>query len=145
MNIKVKLLIVLSALCCAVGSYAEPKGWGLGMGTFDSDFGVQARKGFIFGDDRQFGVDLQAGLYNQRKWTGRFDADFHFILMPKETFSLYPLVGADFALQDGRHRWGANIGGGFLIDLNAGTSLFFEMKYVAGDWNGYAFTGGIFF
>lgn len=144
MNNKVKLLIALCTLCAA-GSFAEPKGWGLGMGTFDKDFGVQARKGFTFGDDLQFGVDLQAGLYNQRKWTGRFDADFHFIFMPKETFSLYPLVGADFALQDGRHRWGGNIGGGALIDLNADTSLFIELKYVGGDWNGYAFTAGIFF
>ena len=144
MNKKGTLIIVLCTLCVA-GSFAEPKGWGAGLGTFDGDWGGQVRKGFIFGDDLQFGVDLQAGLYNQRKWTGRFDADFHYIFMPKSAFSLYPLAGVDFAIQDGRNRWGGNLGGGALLDLNADTSLFFEVKYVGGDWNGYALTLGVFF
>jgi hypothetical protein len=144
MNSKVKLLIALCTLC-AVGSLAEPRGWGLGLGTFDGDFGGQARKDFVFGDELQYAINLQAGLYNQRKWTGRFNADFHLILMSESTFSLYPLAGMNLALQDGRNRWGANIGGGAVIDLNADTSLFIEGKYVAGDWSGYAFTVGVYF
>ena len=144
MKNKVTLLIVLCTLCAA-GSFAEPKGWGLGVGTFDSDWGVQARKDFMFGEERQFAIDLQAGLYNQKKWTGRFNADFHYIFMPKSAFSLYPLAGLNFSLQDGRNRWGGNIGGGMLVDLNADTSLFLEAKYVGGDWSGYGITLGIYF
>ena len=102
MNIKIKLIIVICTLCAA-GSFAEPRGWGLGLGTFDSDWGVQARKDFMFGDELQYAVDIQAGLYDQRKWTGRFDADFHYIFMSKSAFSLYPLAGMDLALQDGRN------------------------------------------
>ena len=128
-----------------VGSFAEPRGWGVGVGTFDGDWGAQARKDFMFGEERQYAIDLQAGLYNQKEWTGRFNADFHYIFMPQSTFSLYPLAGLNFAVQDGRNRWGANIGGGMLVDLNADTSLFLEAKYVAGDWYGYALTAGIFF
>ena len=144
MNNKVKLIIVLCTLC-AVGSFAEPRGWGAGLGTFDSDWGAQVRKDFMFGEERQYAIDLQAGLYNQRKWTGRFNADFHYIFRPKSAFSLYPLAGLNFALQDGRNRWGANIGGGMLLDVNADTSLFLEAKYVGGDWNGYGITLGIYF
>ena len=144
MRMKIKLFIVLCTLCAA-GAWAEPKGWGLGAGTFDGDFGVQARKDFMFGDELQYAVDLQAGLYNQRKWTGRFNADFHYVFMSQSAFSLYPLAGANLALQDGRNRWGANIGGGALLDLNDATSLFLEAKYVAGDWSGYAITVGVYF
>ena len=128
-----------------VGSFAEPRGWGAGLGTFDSDWGAQVRKDFMFGEERQYAIDLQAGLYNQRKWTGRFNADFHYIFMPKSVFSLYPLAGLNFSLQDGRNRWGGNIGGGMLVDLNADTSLFLEAKYVGGDWSGYGITLGIYF
>ena len=144
MNIKGKLLIVLCTLCVA-GSFAEPRGWGAGLGTFDGDWGGQVRKDFVFGEELQYAIDLQAGLYNQRKWTGRFDADFHFIFMSESMFSLYPLAGINFSVQDGRNRWGGNIGGGALIDLNADTSLFIEGKYVGGDWSGYALTVGVYF
>ena len=144
MNMKVKVLIVLCTMS-VVESFAEPRGWGMGVGTFDSDWGVQARKDFMFGEEHQYAIDLQAGLYNQKKWTGRFNADFHYIFMPKSAFSLYPLAGLNFSLQDGRNRWGANIGGGMLVDLNADTSLFLEAKYVAGDWSGYGITLGIYF
>ena len=100
-----------------VESFAEPRGWGIGVGTFDSDWGIQARKDFMFGEELQYAIDLQAGLYNQKKWTGRFNADFHYIFMSKSAFSLYPLAGLNFSLQDGRNRWGANIGGGMLLDI----------------------------
>ncbi len=144
MNTKARLIVALCTLC-VVGSYAEPRGWGLGLGTFDGDFGGQARKDLVFGDELQYSVDLQAGLYHQRKWTGRVDVDFHYLLRPDSTFSLYPLAGIDIALRNKSYRAGANIGGGALIDLNADTSLFFEGKYVAGDWSGFAFTIGVYF
>lgn len=144
MNIKVKLLIALCTLC-ALGSFAEPRGWGLGLGSFDGYGGVQARKDFVFGKELRYAIDLQAGIYNQREWAGRFDADFHFIFLPKSTFSFYPLAGIDFVVQDGRNRWGGNLGGGATVDLNADTRLFIEAKYVGGDWSGYALTAGIYF
>lgn len=144
MNLKVKLIVVLCTLC-VVESYAEPRGWGLGFGTFDGDFGGQARKDFVFGEELQYSFDLQAGLYNQRRWTGRFNADFHYMLRPDSAISLYPLAGINFALQKKSNRAGVNIGGGAIIDVNAETSLFVEGKYVAGDWDGFAFTVGIYF
>lgn len=144
MKIKIKVLLTLCTLC-AVGSFAEPRGWGVGAGVFDGDFGAQARKGFIFGEELRYAIDLQAGLYNQNKWTGRFNADFHYMFRPDSAFRLYPLAGINFALQSQRNRAGVNIGGGALFDLNTDTSLFFEAKYVAGDWDGYALTAGIYF
>ena len=144
MNIKVKCIVVLCIVCVA-GSYGEPRGWGLGFGTFDGDFGGQARKDLPFGDELQYAVNLQAGLYNQRRWTGRVNVDFHYLLRPDSAFNLYPLAGINLAIQRKSNRAGANIGGGAIIDLNADTSLFFEAKYVAGDWDGFAFTAGIYF
>ena len=58
---KAKFLLILCTLC-AIGSFAEPRGWGLGLGVFDGDFGAQARKGFSFGEERQYAIDLQAGF-----------------------------------------------------------------------------------
>ena len=144
MNMKTKVLLIVCTLC-AVGSFAEPRGWGVGLGVFDGDGGVQARKGFEFGETRRYAIDLQAGLYNQNKWTGRFNADFHYIFRPDSAFRLYPLAGINFAIQGNNNRAGANIGGGALVDLNTDTRLFFEAKYVAGDWDGYALTAGIYF
>lgn len=146
MNMKKRYLLPIAALLFAAShTQADPKGWGVGLGTFDGDFGAQARKDFTFGPELQYGVALQAGLYNQHKVTGRFDADFHFILNPDSGFLLYPLAGIDWAVQSKYNRIGANLGGGAMFDLNAETRLFIEAKYVAGDWDGFAFTAGIYF
>jgi hypothetical protein len=143
---KRKIKYLLSALLlCSVTSFAEPRGWGVGMGVFESDFGIQARKDFMFGEELQYEVVVQGGLYNQNSWTGRFDADFHYVFRPDSTFRLYPLVGFDWAIQSKNNRAGANLGGGATFDLNTDTRLFMEVKYVAGDWDGFAFTAGIYF
>jgi hypothetical protein len=144
MHNKLKTIILLLALCTA-GTFAEPRGWGLGAGVFDNDFGVQARKDFIFGKEQQFETVIQGGLYNQSKWTGRFDADFHYVFTPDSSFRLYPLIGVDWAVRNGNNRAGLNLGGGFTVDVNDSTRLFVEGKYVAGDWDGYALTFGIYF
>ncbi len=144
MKNKLKATLVLFA-CCTVSTFAEPRGWGLGLGVFDNDFGLHARKDFIFGGEQQFEAVLQGGLYNQNKWTGRFDADFHFVFTPSSTFRLYPLIGLDWALQERNNRAGVNLGGGCTIDINSETRLFVEGKYVAGDWDGYALTFGLYF
>ena len=67
------------------------------------------------------------------------------IFRPDSAFRFYPLAGINFALQGQRNRAGMNIGGGALVDLNTDTQLFFEAKYVAGDWSGYALTAGLYF
>lgn len=142
-----KSTIITIALLFSVtmATHADPRGWGVGLGTFDGDFGAQARKGFTFGSELQYEVVLQGGLYNQNKLTGRFDADFHYIFNPDSSFQFYPLAGIDWAIQSKNNRVGANLGGGAMFDLNSETRLFLEAKYVAGDWDGFAFTAGIYF
>ncbi len=142
-----KSIIITIALLFGVtmATHADPRGWGVGLGTFDGDFGVQARKDFTFGSELQYEAVLQGGIYNQNKWTGRLDADFHYIINPASGFKFYPLVGFDWAIQSKNNRAGANLGVGGMLDLNAETRLFLEAKYVAGDWDGFAFTAGIYF
>lgn len=138
------LLIALVSLT-AVYSHAEPKGWGAGVGVFDGNIGIQARKDFAFGKELQYAVDLQAGIFNQNKWTTRLDADFHYLFRPDAVISFYPLVGVNLAIQSKNNRLGGNIGAGAIYDLNTETSVYLEAKYVSGDWDGFAFTAGIFF
>lgn len=142
---KPALVLLTLYLLTSANSFAEPRGWGLGLGVFDSDFGFQARKDFSFGKELQYEIVMQGGLYNQDKWTGRFDADFHYVFRTDSSFRLYPLVGFDWAIQNKHNRSGVNLGGGALFDLNSETQLFMEAKYVAGDWDGFAFTAGIYF
>jgi hypothetical protein len=137
------LIILLT--CSTASTFAEPRGWGLGVGVFDEDFGIQARKDFMFGERQQFEAVIQGGVYNQNSWTGRFDADFHYVFRADSAFRLYPLIGVDWAIQSKNNRAGANLGGGCAFDINAETRLFVEAKYVAGDWDGYALTFGIYF
>ena len=144
MNHKLTVIIAL-LLFSTAGTFAEPRGWGLGLGVFDNDVGVQARKDFRFGERQQFETVIQGGVYNQNKWTGRFDADFHYVFRADSAFRLYPLIGVDWAIQEKNNRAGANLGGGCTFDLNAETRLFVEAKYVAGDWDGYGLTFGIYF
>ena len=144
MSNKLSVLFVVFTLC-ALGARAEPRGWGVGLGSFDGDFGASARKDFMFGEVQQYEVVVQGGIYNQNNWTGRFDADFHYVFTPDRTYRLYPLVGLDWAIQSKNNRLGANLGGGVTFDLNKETRIFIEAKYVAGDWDGFAFTGGIYF
>ena len=139
-------MIILAALALyMMPAHAEPRGWGVGIGTFEGDFGAQARKDFLMGAEQQFGIALQGGLYNQDKWTTRLDADFHYLLRPSSALRLYPLAGVDLAIQNKNNRAGFNLGGGLTLDLNPSTRLFLEIKHVFSDWDGFAFTAGIYF
>ena len=140
-----KIGLILLIVMCTSGVFAEARGWGLGVGVFEEDVGVHARKDFIMGEDRQFDIVLQGGIYNQNKWTGRFDADFHYVFFPSSTFRLYPLAGLDFAIQSKKNRAGVNLGGGATVELNSATQIFVEAKYVVGDWDGFALTAGVYF
>lgn len=126
-------------------SFSEPRGWGAGFGIFDGDLGIHGRKDFSFGEELQYGVVLQGGVYDQNKWTGRFDADFQYIFRTESTFRFYPLAGLNWAIQSKENRFGANLGGGATFDLNSETVLFLEAKYVISDWDGFAITTGIYF
>lgn len=137
--------ILFAALVTAGSTYAEPRGWGIGVGSFDGDIGIQARKTFLFGEVQNIGLAVQGGIYNQNKWTGRFDVDAHYYFLADKVVRLYPLAGLDFAIQGGNNRFGGNVGGGIIYDLNNMTQLFFEAKYVAGDWEGLGLTLGIYF
>ena len=143
---KTKLLLA-SALftLSAIGTQAESRGWGMGVGTFDGDFGIHARKDFRMGAEQQFGIALQGGFYNQQKWTTRLDGDFHYVFRPESAFSFYPLIGLDLAIQSKNNRTGFNAGIGSTIQLNSQTRLFLEAKHVFGDWDGFAVTAGIYF
>jgi len=124
---------------------SEIKGWGLGVGNFDQDFGIHARKDFMFGASQKFEAVIQAGIYNQKEWTGRFDVDFHYVFKPTSSFFLYPLAGVDYAVQKRHNRVGMNLGGGCMADLNDITRLFIEAKYVTGEWDGYSISIGVYF
>lgn len=139
-------ILLLSLLTLpAFGETDEPIGLGAGAGFFDGDLGVHVRKGFYFGEVDEMGIILQAGLYEQRKWTGRFDVDFHYVLTPDKPVRIYPLAGIDFAVQNRNNRFGANIGGGLDLDARGPLLIFMEAKYVLGDWDGFAFTAGFYF
>lgn len=142
-TIKPALLIAL--FLGVVNTYAEPRGWGLGLGTFEGDWGVSARKDFLIGEQQRHGIVLQGGVYNQTRWTARLDADYHFIFRPESAFRLYPLAGIDLAVQSKNNRAGINLGGGMTLDLNESTRLFLEVKHVFSDWDGLAVTAGIYF
>ncbi len=145
MTVKRTPTLLVLFLLCAGGVFSEPRGWGLGVGVFDDDFGAQVRKDFMFGKAQQYAIDLQGGLFKQDKWTTRLDADFHYNFRPDSAFSLYPLAGVNLAIQNKHNRTGFNLGGGATIDLNSATRLFLEAKYVIGDWDGFALTTGIYF
>jgi hypothetical protein len=142
---KMKALLISLFTLTSICAHAEPQGWGVGLGLFDSDIGIQARKGFVMGPELQYEAVLQGGLYNQNKFTARFDADFHYVFPANSTARFYPLVGFDWAIRSKDNRAGVNLGGGANLDLNLETSLFIEAKYVASDWDGFAFTVGIYF
>lgn len=136
-------IVLMSANGLTAGE--GPRGWGFGIGLFEGDFGAHARKDFTLGRAGLYEIVVQGGLYNQNRWTGRFDADFHYVFRPESSLRFYPLAGFDWALQKKYNRAGANLGGGLTIDLNDQTRLFLEAKYVAGDWDGFALTGGVYF
>ena len=112
---------------------------------FEGDWGVTGRKDFVLGEQQRSEIILQGGLYNQNKWTFRFDADYHFVFFPEGPFRFYPLAGFDFAVQNKNNRSGINLGGGMTIPLREQISAFIEAKYTFGDWDGFALTAGVYF
>lgn len=143
MKIVPVVLLSIIVLSAAVPASAEIKGWGLGVGVMDGDFGVQARKNFRLGGDISQ-ITGQASVYFQNKTTFRLDADYHFMLKSGKG-RFYPLAGLQFAFTSDHAKFGINAGGGLNFMLTDKLAAFAEGKYVFGDWDGWAITGGIYF
>jgi hypothetical protein len=143
MRILISLLLTILMIASVSTVSAETRGWGLGAGVFDGDFGVQLRKDFWLGGDISQ-VAGQASVYFASKTTFRLDVDYHFIINPGPS-RFYPLAGIDFAFTSDRAKFGLNGGVGLNFRLTEKTAAFAEAKYIFGDWDGWAFIGGIRF
>lgn len=71
--------LIIMVLVFAASASAEVKGWGLGAGVMDGDFGAQIRKNFWLGGDISQ-ITGQASVYFHNKTTFRLDADYHFVI-----------------------------------------------------------------
>jgi len=136
-------LLSLIVVVAALPASAEPKGFGIGAGTFDGDFGVQLRKYFWLGGDISQ-ITGSAGAYFHSKTTFRIDADYHFVISSGNG-RFYPLAGLDFAFNSNSAKFGINGGGGLNFMLTENLAAFGEFKFIFGKWDGWAFTGGIYF
>jgi len=137
-------LITILVFVLAATASAETRGWGLGAGVFEGDFGAQIRKDFWLGGDISQ-ITGQGSVFFHNKTTFRIDADYHFIINPGKPNRFYPLAGLDLAFNSDSLKLGINVGGGVNFRLTEKTAAFAEGKYVIGDWDGWAFTGGIYF
>lgn len=146
MNIirKTLLALIVITLAGAATAGAGAGEWGLGVGSHDGDFGVQARKDFWLGGDISQ-LTCQASVYWQNKKTFKLDADYHFIINPDQSSRFYPLAGLQFAFNSDDAKFGLNGGGGVNFRLTEKTAAFAEVKYVFGDWDGFTVTLGIYF
>jgi len=136
--------VVIIMLTLVTTASAEIKGWGLGAGVMDGDFGVQARKDFWLGGEISQ-ITGQASVYFHNTTTFRLDADYHFIINAGESSRFYPLAGLQFAFNSDAVKLGINAGGGVNFMLTEKLAAFGEVKYVFGDWDGWALTAGIYF
>jgi len=120
------------------------KGWGLGLGIHDGDFGFHGRKDFWLGGDISH-LTGQAGVFFHGKTTFKLDADYHFIINPGSPSRFYPLVGLQFGFNSDNAKLGANLGGGANFMLTESLASFAELKYVVGDWDGLTVQVGLYF
>jgi hypothetical protein len=136
-------LFALLMTALTATAFAETRGWGLGAGAMDGDFGVQARKNFWLGGDISQ-ITAQASVYFQYKTTFRLDGDYHFMIKSWQP-RFYPLAGLQFAFNSDSAKFSVNGGAGLNFNLTETLAAFGEAKYVFFGWDGWAFTGGIYF
>jgi len=120
-------------------------GFGFGLGVFDGNFGIQARKDFMLGPKKISALSLQGSLFFNDETTFNVDVDYHHIFTPNSAFRIYPLAGIDLAIQKKENRFGINLGAGANIKVTDQNALFIEAKYVFGDWEGFGFIVGVDF
>lgn len=144
MKITGALLFTLLMLVLATTASAEGRGFGLGAGVHDGDFGCHLRKDFRLGGDVSQ-ITGQAGVYFPNKTTFRLDADYHFNLNASKPSRFYPLAGLQFAFNSDAAKFSVNGGAGLKFKLTSSIAAFGEGKYVFFGWDGWAFSGGIYF
>jgi hypothetical protein len=138
------LTLTIVMLAFATTSLAEVKGWGVGVGLLDGDFGIQGRKDIWLGGDISQ-ITPQASVYFHDKTTFRVDVDYHLIINPEKPSRFYPLGGIQIAFNSDAVKFGLNLGGGVNFMLTEKLEAFAELKYVISDWDGFAITAGIYF
>ena len=144
MKYVVTIALLATLLFPAAASAADgTRGWGLGAGIFDGEFGVQARKSLYLGGDINE-ITLQGSVVFAGKTTGVLDADYHFIIQQGNS-RFYPLAGLNFIFNDFGSEFGVNGGGGVNFMLTEKLAAFAEAKYVLFGWDAFVFTAGIKF
>jgi len=144
MRLRHTFAIVILMLVLATTASAQTRGWGVGAGALDGDFGFQLRKDFWLGGEISQ-ITGQASVYFQHRTTYRLDADYHFILNPGAPGRFYPLAGLDLAFNSDAVKVGINAGGGVNFMLTERTAAFAEAKFVIAGFDGFAIYGGIYF
>jgi hypothetical protein len=137
------ILFAVITLTAAATASAEIKGWGLGVGSFDGDFGIQGRKDIRLGGDISH-ITAQASVIFANKTTFALDADYHFVIKAGDG-RFYPLAGLQFAFNSDDTEFGVNGGGGVNFMLTEYMAAFGEVKYVFFGWEGWYITGGVYF
>lgn len=138
------LLLTLLTFALVAPASAETRGFGVGAGVLDGDFGAQIRKDFWLGGDISQ-ITGQASVYFHNRTTFRLDADYHFVVKAWEPSRFYPLAGLQFAFNSDDVKFSVNGGAGLTFMLTEKLAAFGEAKYVFFGWDGWAFTGGIYF
>ncbi len=145
MKIHSTVLTIILLVAVATTASAETRGWGIGAGAFDGDFGVQLRKDFWLGGEVSQ-ITGQASAYFPGKTTFRVDADYHWVMTSESGSSrFYPLAGVQLAFNSNAVKFGVNGGGGLNFMLSESMAAFAEAKFTFFGWDGFAITGGIYF
>lgn len=137
------LLVTLVVLTLAATASADVKGWGLGAGSYDGEFGVQGRKEIRLGGDISH-LTAQGSVVFANRTTFALDADYHFDIKSGNG-RFYPLAGVNFAFNSDDTEFGVNGGGGIKFMFTDKLAGFGEFKYVFFGWEGWFITGGIYF
>lgn len=136
-------LLALCMLASASTVSAQGTGFGVGAGVMDGDFTAQLRKNFWLGGEISQ-ITAQGSVCFHSRTTFRIDADYHFVIKSGKG-RFYPLAGLQFAFNSDDVEFGINGGGGINFMLTEKMAAFGEVKYVFGDWDGWAIIGGIYF
>lgn len=137
------ILFVTVVFTLAGPASAETNGWGLGVGSFDGEFGAQARKDLRLGGDVSH-ITLQGSVIFANRTTFAIDADYHFVIKSGKG-RFYPLAGLNFAFNSDDTEFGVNGGGGLNFMFTDKLGGFAEVKYVFFGWEGWFIIGGVYF
>jgi len=137
------LFVTIFVLALAATASADIKGWGFGAGSFDGEFGIQARKDIRLGGDISR-ITAQGSVIFANRTTFALDADYHFVIKSGNG-RFYPLAGVNFAFNSDDTDFGVNGGGGVNFMFTENLAGFGEVKYVFFGWEGWFITGGIYF